>query len=420
MQIKRDYTQPLFTGTRKPKRNYARILFFFGMMIGAVLVYVAANFETLQEDALEMVGMSPTATPLPSDLATIAANLVIQGELQQAADLFSAAIEQRPDNIDYLYEYGQLLIDMGDYSTPLELGDRILQVNPDEARGYALKARALVWAGNPTAAVPVAIAGLDIRPGYAPLYSMLARAYSDSGQYADGVEAGLRAIEADPEDVDSRRSYAHTLSYVGDSAEATRQLEIALMMDTNKIATYFELAFFYLAQNRDQEAIDLYDRVLAIQPRNARAMLRLCEAYRKVGQFQRAVGYCQDATETDPTYTDAFFQLGLLLYNDTSDSQNFTRARNAFARCSELNPDSLNCKYRLGLSYHYMGDCDNAWTILQEALVMAQGRALSAAVETATTHITEGLNAVGQSCPQYGRILPTTPPEVTPEVGSEA
>lgn len=429
MQIKRDYSQPFFTKSPKPRRNRRPLLFVFGVFIGSLLVFLLVNGEQVQDTALDMLGMSPTATPLPSDLATFATNLVLMGDLQQAADLFAAAVAQRPDNIDYLHEYGQLLIDMDEQLQALEIADQILELDPADPRGYALKARALVWDGNPTAAIPIATSGLDIAPDYAPLYAVLARAYANVGQYADGVAMGEKAIEIDPANVDARRSYAYALSWISANDQAITQLETALILDPNQISTHFELALQYLAQNRDQEAIDLYDRVLALQPRNARAMLRLCEAYRKVGQFERAIGYCEDATNADPTSAQAHYQLGILRYN-RSDSPggapNFAGALESFSQCSALDPESLECKYRMGLAYHYVGECDLAWETLQESLLMAQARPPSEVVNTANEYIRLGLIAIGQACPQYSSLAPqpdveiTEAPEITPEADLNA
>lgn len=413
MFIKRDYSRSFFSRSSNRRRTIStRVIFLFGTLVGVMLVFVASNFEDLQMKALEMVGIIPTPTPLPSDLATIGANLMRVGDIQGAADLFERALEHRPENIDYLHEYGQVLIEMGDDARAVETADQILALNPGDPRGYALKAKALVWGGSATAAIPVALAGISIAPSYAPLYSALARAYTNSGEYLDGVDAGLTAVETDPGDVEARRSYAYALSWVARYDEAIDQLETALALDPNNVATHLELAVQYLAQNRDQDAIDLYDRVLAIQPRNAVAMLRLCETYSKIGQFERAIGYCEDAVTANPDYTQAYYQLGILRYNRPAvpgGAPDFAGALEAFRRCSELNPASLECKYRMGLAYYYLDDCASAWTILQDSLVMAQGVANA---ETALRNIREGLIAIGQKCPEYGALAP---PTLTPE-----
>ena len=93
------------------------------------------------------------------------------------------------------------------------------------------------------------------------------------------------------------------------------------------------------------DAIAIYDRVLAVQPRNAKAMLRLCEVYRKVGEFERALGYCQDAVQADPAYTQAYLQLGSLLYNRLD----FAGALSAYDQCFANDPNNLECQFRRGL-----------------------------------------------------------------------
>ncbi|MDZ4672468.1 MAG: tetratricopeptide repeat protein [Phototrophicales bacterium] len=417
MYIKRDYSRPMFGKQVKQRRNYAPMMFLFGLIMGAIALFVSSNFDNLQEQTMELLGFAPTPTPLPSDLATLASQLFVAGNRQQAADLFERAITQRPENIDYLYEYGKLMIDMDNPERALELADQILDVNSTDPRGYALKARALVWLRRSADAVPVILAGLDLNRGYeSPLYSALARAYTDTGKYEDGAEAGLLSVQADPSSSDARRSYAYSLSWVGSNQEAIAQLEAAVRIDPTNIAAHLELALQYLAQNRDQEAIDLYDRILALQPRNARALLRLCSTYRKIGQFERAIGYCQDAIVADPLSIGAYYQLGILQYN----LYQFDEALVAFRSCADIAPDNLDCTYRLGLTYYYVDDCQNGWDVLQDALLMAQSRSDSA---TVVGYIREGLIAIGQRCPDFGRrdpTLPTATPNFNSEIAPEA
>src|SRR5690606_7516944 len=118
-----------------------------------------------QAQAYEIIGLAPTATPLPSDLATLADQLIVRGDLQAARDLFEQAIAQRPDNVAYRYEYGRLMIEMDADEIALAQGDALIELAPNDPRGYALKAMANVWVGSPETAIPVALAGLDLRAG---------------------------------------------------------------------------------------------------------------------------------------------------------------------------------------------------------------------------------------------------------------
>ena len=423
MNIKRDYSKPLF-GRQAKQRNYGRLFFIFGTLIGGLLVFVSVNFTQLQSTALEVAGFGPTPTPLPGDLATVGAQMMAIGNFDEAADMFERVLDVRPENVDYMYAYGDLLVETRDYEYALEMAERMLRASPSDPRGYELKARTQVFNGSSNAAISVALAGIDLGQGYrAPLYATLSRAYVNVGNYVDAVDAGVRAVENDPNSVDARLAYANALNFFDLRDEALAELELAASLDPNDTSALFDLAFQYLARDRDQEAIDLYDRILALQPRNARANLWLCRSYKKIGQFDRAMGYCADSVAYDDTSAPAFYELGTLHYRD----YNFAGALDAFSRCMALNPDSLECTYRTGLSYYYVAVdpltgpdmqrdyCDTAWQTLQDSLVMAQARfGVDNTIETIRT----GLVAVGADCPGYGsdaiQLIPIGP-EVTPE-----
>jgi hypothetical protein len=161
--------------------------------------------------------------------------------------------------------------------------------------------------------------------------------------------------------------------------------------------------------------------------------LRQCEASRKIGQFERALGLCQDAVNSDPGFVPAQYRYGLLLYNKFD----FSGAQQAFQTCVELDSGNLECTYRLGLTYYYLAQddyrincesqrlspfdcgsietCQIGWGLLQDALVMAQTRENT---DADIDIIREGLGAISgdSACAGVsGRPFPTRtlPPGVT-------
>lgn len=432
MYIRRNYNQPFFR-ERPKKRRPLRWLLVGLLLIAGVVVFAAREPDMVIDAAYRLLGPEMTPTPMPGLLATQAQDLFWAGQLDEAAALMAQVVELQPDNISYLYEYGMLLLDLddgrsGNGDAALELAQHIIQVDPNDPRGYALKARGLVWTDISAAAIPVAQAGLAIQPDFGPLHEALSRAYIGEGRLREGQEEGQLAVEYAPGDVRSYWAYASALAFSGARDEAILEYERTTDVHPGFLPPYFELALLYLAANRDQEAIDTYDRILGVQPNNARALLRQCEAYRKVGQFERALGLCQDAVNSDPLYAPAQFRYGLLLYNEFD----FENARAAFQTCVELEPGNLECTYRLGLSYYYLSQdeyrlnceaarlspfdcgsiatCQSAWGLLQDALVMAQSRDNS---EGDIDIIREGLGAISgdPACAGVsGRPFPTRTP----------
>lgn len=412
MQIKRDYSQPFFTSRRdksSQRRSLLVRLVLIAIILIAGLVLAAAwQVDKLEGVVLSVIGAAPTPTPQPSQLATRASQLYQQGLLQEAADLYAQAVQERPDNIDYLYEYGMVLIDLDLPTRSASIADHIIDLAPNDVRGPTLKAISLIWEGQSSAAIPVARAGMEIDPSFAPLNAVLSRAYINSGNLAEGYQYGERSVELDPFDVAARRSFAYALTAVAEPELAIEQLLQAIDLLPTYTPPYFELARLYLDTNRDQEAIATYDLILAMQPRNARAMLRQCQAYRKIGEFERALGFCADSVREDPAYAPAQFQLGMLYYR----SREFVNSKTAFQGCVDNDPGNYECSYRLALSSYYLGDCDTGWRLLQNSLIMAQSQS---APEETINNIRQGLSAIttDAACPAFaGRdeALPTPDP----------
>lgn len=390
MKIRRDYTQPFF---RQPKRHPIRnlvIAALLGLLLALAVVWQREAVESL---ALSVIGDPATPTPQPNELAARAAALYRQGDIATAEPLLATAAAQRPHDSAYLYQHGRVLIELGRHDDALALGDAITAIDARDVRGYALKATALTWSGAPSKAIPIALSGLELNPRFVPLYAALARAYVDDQRWADGLDAGERGLSISGNDADLNRAYAYALTSVGAYGDAITYLQRAIELRPTYLPTHFELAGLYLARDEDQSAIDLYDHILAIDSRNARAMLRLCLAYRKVGEFARALGFCEDSVANNASDPEAQFQLGLLYYRE----RRFEGSRDAFQQCLAHDDGvyNLSCRYRLGLSHYYTGDCTGGWSLLRDSLDLAR----ASADEATLSNILQGLDAI-ESDPQ--------------------
>ncbi len=263
---------------------------------------------------------------------------------------------------------------------------------------------------NSSSAIPIALQGIDIDPTFVPLYSVLARAYTDIGRYQQGINYGEEAVNRDPMDADAHRSYAISLIWLGYSDEAIQQLEDAININPYLTGPYFELAAQYNQQNLTEEAVATYESILKLEPRNAKAMLRLCEVYFKVGEGQQAQGYCEDSLNADPNYKEAYRQLGMVMYS----RRNYEGAIENFDKCAALGSEEIQCYYLRGLAHYYLadgknGECEQAWNILNDALQRIGNVPDDDSVLISTR---EGLRLVTVVCPQYsGYAVPSVPTE---------
>ncbi len=423
MYIRRDYSQPFFS-TRRRRRTSLRFIFLYALFIGGFLLFVSWQFPRLQLVALDAVGMAPTPTPFASTFAQQGYDLFLAGKLEASAASYMQAVSQQPNNVNYLYEYGRVLIELdrdaapalgrelGDAEMALQLADEAIEAAPQDPRGYALKARALIWMGDSAAAIPVALSGIEMDSGFAPLYAALAMAYTYIGRYQQGLDYGEQAVTLDPMSVEAHRAFAVSLIWVGLRDEAIRELEDAININPYVTNPYFELAGQYVASNLYEEAVATYEKVLSMDGRNVKAFLRLCEVYSRVGEDRQAEGYCDDAlqynTSDDALRAATYRQLGEVNYK----RRNYEGAIENFEACAALGSEQLQCYYLRGLAHYYLGQCDEAWTVLQDSLVRVSLLAEKEPVLSATQ---EGLRLVTVSCAAYsGRGIPTIEPTAIP------
>ena len=445
-KIDRSYNKPFFNR----KRSYGR-LYFVLFMLGLIFAVPIVAFwqeQTIQEQVLLNLGYAPTATPFAGERAAIAQDYYREGDMANAALYYELAVEQQPQNINYLYEYGIVLIELDRLDDAVTVGEQIISIDPEDPRGYALKANAIAWT-NPTEAIPTALTGTEVDYNFAPLHGALATAYTRIGRYTEALREGDLAVRLDPNDPNVRRSFSLPLIYTNNYQEAIQQLSQAIAINPNLVGPYFELAALYRSRSiaLPEYSVAIFYKVLQLQPDNARAYLRLCETYAAAGLFQEAEAFCDSALEIDPNYASAHrmrgqlrysrrnyegaiesFQTCLLLYAeeetgrdliDPVEAENEANYDyNAYERQFDLNSIDLNgleieCLYVRGLAHYFLANGDNcelAWTWLNRALNHPES------VDSVQTNILQGLSNIKTNCPGFSdRTLPTPlPPTAIP------
>lgn len=396
-KIKRDQRLLFSRNTRSMSRMY-----FIGLLTGLIIIIPIVTlwqFDDLQLAALKAVNMAPTATPFASDRAKQAEALFLAGDIEGSAVFWEQAAKQQPDNVTYLYEYGMVLVLLGRESQAIPLADQALAIAPNDPRGYALKATALMWS-DPAAAIPIAINGVELDDNFAPLHSALAVAYTNINRYQEAIEEGAKAVSYDPTDANARRAFHYPLLYTGRYDDAISQLERAIAINPYIDAAYFELASLYRAVDEEEMALGIFQRLIELTPNNAKAYLRMCETYIERGYFQEGEPYCDEALAIDPNYGSAYAALGQLQYT----RRNYEGAIESFQQCVAMGEDDVRCYYLRGWAHYFLAQCDAAWNTLNDALPLADTAQSLEAVQL-------GLGAVQTNCAGYNNVaLPTEVP----------
>ncbi|MCY4107224.1 MAG: tetratricopeptide repeat protein [Chloroflexi bacterium] len=367
MHFRRDWSVSFLAKPPGQRRRRGRWLWLLSLMLLTYIV-IWLNQGQIEQAMEESLGRGPTATPFASEYARRGMEAVQQGDIPAAIAALEQAVELQPQQPTYRYELGKLHLNEGDFIAAALQAQGILALDPRDVRGHTLEVARMTFTGEAEAAIARGRAALEADAHYAPLLAHLARAYLDAARISEGVEYAERALAADPQNADVQRTYAYALLFLQDREGAIAHLREATRLAPHAAAAYLELAGVLLAVDRNREAIDTYELLLSRDPQHARANLRLCQAYTKLGQFNQALGYCEDATKLDSADGAAWLQLGELRYNQ----RDFSGTVAALEGCVASGSQALACWWMRALSHYYLGDCEAAWPVWTAAQQRAQ------------------------------------------------
>jgi tetratricopeptide (TPR) repeat protein len=322
-------------------------------------------------------------------------------------------VQQRPNDINYLVEYGLLLLESDETEAAMTIGERAIQLAPDDPRGYVIKGRALMY-DDPAEAIQTTIRGQEADELHAPLLAIQGVAYTNLGRYQEGIRQSIRAVELAPNDPFVLRATFTPLVYVARYQEAAEYLEQAISLNPNLTAPYFELASLYRIQRPEifqpEMAVALYNRILEIDPNNARAYLRLCQTYANVPEadFSLAQPFCETAIEMEPDFGDAYMTLGRMQYL----RRNYEGSIESFERCVALGSEEIECWYLRGLAHFLLGNCETAWDLLTESQQRVE--TMDFVPQGTIDDIEIGLFNIKELCPGFSNVQLPTPIPPTP------
>jgi len=100
---------------------------------------------------------------------------------------------------------------------------------------------------------------------------------------------------------------------------------------------WIQLGHLYFDANQGENAIDAYEKALALRPDDANVWTDLGVMYRRSGSPEKAVDAFDRAMHLDPSHEISRFNKGIVLFHDLKDQQG---ALAAWKQLLALNPDA--------------------------------------------------------------------------------
>ena len=209
---------------------------------------------------------------------------------------------------------------------------------------------------------------LEVDPGSADAYAAACQIYYAQGSYALAAEACRRAVElsADP------HSQAATLFWLGAAlaaegrqADAVEAYERGVALGSDDPSVHENLGRLYTALQRYQLAELQFERAIQVEPARVSAYAALMELCLSKGDTAEAMSWYARARKIAPNSGVPDFQLGMWAYA----KQDISGALEAYKRAIEAQPDHAFAWYYLAQIYRQQGQWSEAILAYRQAIL---------------------------------------------------
>ena len=256
-------------------------VFVLGTILGERLFYLPTAGLCLAVAALAEPWLASPTSGRRAGAALSRSQLVV-GAMVSLATLASVAVDRDRSR---------------DWLSAVSLFEAATTATPRSARAHMELASAYGNAGRVSDALPHFAAALEIHPTYSSAAYNQGNALARAGRYEEAVAAYRAALASAPDFSRAWHNLALTLKLLGRPEQQTEALRGAVRSAPSSSQVQNELGEVLLATGRYEEAITVYDSLLAREPGLAIALFNRAVARHHLGGCAAAIDDYRLATQ---------------------------------------------------------------------------------------------------------------------------
>jgi tetratricopeptide (TPR) repeat protein len=230
--------------------------------------------------------------------------------------------------------------------------------------------------------LPKSASSLAVLAVMLPLAALGALTIIRNGDYRDSISIWADSISKWPADAENsdrpgvvaaHHNLAVALYQDGRRAEAIEQYEKALAIDPGYSLSYNGLGVAWDDRGEFGRAEASFNKALELNPRYANAHSNLAVVLAETGRGQEAIEHYQAALSISPGYAEAHNGLGIIHLR----AGQWERAILEFQKALESRPGFVDARSNLGMALAQGGKVEEAMVQYQEAMELDPGRAIT-------------------------------------------
>jgi len=205
---------------------------------------------------------------------------------EAAESAFHEAAQRDFSNEDYLFDYGNALLQHGKVGPATDLFRAAVSTRAGSWKLRLGLGSACYLSGDYPGSVEALLEAVRIKPDSASAYFLLGEAYDSAGNRKPAIEAALdRYLKSAPSDPWAYYHHGVILrsERPNDTSEAADAFRKAIRLNPNFAEAYLQLGILELDQMKTAEAITDLEKAERLNPNLATAHYRLGLAYKKTG-----------------------------------------------------------------------------------------------------------------------------------------
>ena len=294
----------------------------------------------------------------------LARALMAKNEAEQARIQLEEAIKLRSDFVAARELLARIYLAKNDAPKALQEADAIIALDPKNLAAHLVRSNALLMQNDREKAHQELDYITKTYPENADARFQVGFLAWQQKDYKTANQVFSDLYKANPQDLRGLVGVVETLAGQGRLKDAIAEMRQAADADPESRDLKIALGNLYVRDENYDKAIELFQSVLADNPKDATMLFRLAETYRRKGDLNHSIDLFRRSSQAAPNDTNPLLQLGLLL-DGTGRREEAKPIYEQILKINPANPVALNnlafIKAEEGV------DLDQALTMAQRA-----------------------------------------------------
>jgi tetratricopeptide (TPR) repeat protein len=279
------------------------------------------------------------------------------GNLQEAEQLYSQVLQEKPEHPLALHSLGIVAHQKGQNDLAADLIDKVILSNPQVPQFYNTQGLISEALGNIDAAIGSYEKAISLNPEFEEAYLNLAIASQSNEDFTAAIEKCEQIISTFGDSPDVSNIMGYSLQQQEKYEEAIESYQKVIELAPDFVEAYNQIGVILCKQEKFPQAAESCKKALEIDADYAEAWNSLAVALNGCEQYAEAMESYQKAIGLDPDYAEAYYNLANCLRNQNQCEESIA----IYEKAIQIKPDYAEAHWNLSHSLLLTGKLAQAW-----------------------------------------------------------